>query len=312
MQRIERYGIVAMIFLIVTIAAITFWEEGDTPRVEEPRLAARAQATRIAQRRQPVSSDLKRARKARAQAPLAGVERAGARPTVARDLERIPSGRASGASATPVEPLIRRTNTGARNERRGAQRSVAPVDASVAKRATRPVAEPASRPQQVAVDPQEKVYLVKAGDTLSEIAQATLGSARRWREIVELNPGVGPTSLRVGGSLRLPEVVAPISASTPTPARVAHTRVDTLLGVPASDRTHIVAPGEVLSVIAQRELGSARRWREIVDFNPGLDPDRLEVGRVLALPGGPPVSTGTSLVARATVQPTASGPARVR
>ena len=312
MQRIERYGIVAMIFLIVTIAAITFWDEGDPPRVEEPRLAAKAQAIRTAQKRQPVPSDLKRARKARAQAPLAGGERAGAHETVAPDLERIPGGPASGAGATRVEPFIRRTNASAMNERRGAMQSVAPVKTSVAKHATRPVAEPAPRPQEVAVDPQETVYLVKAGDTLSEIAQATLGSARRWREIVELNPGVGPASLRVGAILRLPEVVGPISASTPTPARVAHTRVDPLLDVPASDRTHIVAPGEVLSVIAQRELGSARRWREIVDFNPGLDPDRLKVGTVLALPEGPPVSTGTSLVARATVRPTASGPARVR
>ncbi|MED6334539.1 MAG: LysM domain-containing protein [Planctomycetota bacterium] len=310
MQRIERYGIVAMIFLIVTIAAITFWDEGDPPRVEEPRLAARAQAVGTAQKRQPVPSDLKRARKARAQAPLAGGERAGARDTVARDLERIPGGPASGAGATRVEPFIRRTNAAARNERRGAMQPVAPVKA--------PVAEPAPRPQEVAVEPQETVYLVKAGDTLSEIAQATLGSARRWHEIVELNPGVGPASLRVGAILRLPEVVGPISASTPAPtpapapARVAHTRVDPLLDVPASDRTHIVAPGEVLSVIAQRELGSARRWREIVDFNPGLDPDRLKVGTVLALPEGPPVSTDTSLVARATVRPTASGSARVR
>jgi nucleoid-associated protein YgaU len=161
---------------------------------------------------------------------------------------------------------------------------------------------------------ESAVYVVRAGDTLSEISQAVLGSARRWRELIELNPGVRPAGLRVGTRLRLPAGVssAPAVAAGAAPALVGHTRVEPLLGVPASDRTHVVAPGEVLSVIAQRELGSAGRWREIVDLNPGLDPDRLAVGTVLALPAGASAPAGRGLIATASVNPTASRSPRVR
>ncbi len=73
--------------------------------------------------------------------------------------------------------------------------------------------------------------------------------------------------------------------------------------MPPSTRpgTWRVANGESLSLIAQKALGSARRWPEIVAANPGIDPDRLKVGTVLKLPDastlqeivGTPVPTGT-------------------
>ena len=48
----------------------------------------------------------------------------------------------------------------------------------------------------------------------------------------------------------------------------------------------MIQKGDVLSRIAQRELGSASRWKEIVALNPGLDPNRLMVGKKLRMPGG--------------------------
>ncbi|MEM1167407.1 MAG: LysM peptidoglycan-binding domain-containing protein [Planctomycetota bacterium] len=49
-------------------------------------------------------------------------------------------------------------------------------------------------------------YVVKRGDTLSEIAAAQLGSAGRWREILDLNSDQldEPEDLWVGMALRLP------------------------------------------------------------------------------------------------------------
>lgn len=48
-------------------------------------------------------------------------------------------------------------------------------------------------------------YTVKAGDTLSKIAAATLGSAGRWRDILAANPDLSdPNKIRPGMTLKLP------------------------------------------------------------------------------------------------------------
>ncbi|MFG0320529.1 MAG: LysM peptidoglycan-binding domain-containing protein [Planctomycetota bacterium JB042] len=59
---------------------------------------------------------------------------------------------------------------------------------------------------------------------------------------------------------------------------------------PASDEPPVVVvrQGDTLYGIAQRELGAARRWPEIVALNGHLDPERLRVGDRLVLPRAAP------------------------
>ena len=47
-------------------------------------------------------------------------------------------------------------------------------------------------------------YTVKSGDTLETIAAATLGKKSAWKQIVEANPGLKPTALRIGQVLAIP------------------------------------------------------------------------------------------------------------
>lgn len=58
-------------------------------------------------------------------------------------------------------------------------------------------------------------YTVKAGDTLETIAAATLGKKTAWKQIVEANPGLKPTALRIGQVIAIPGVSA---AATAAPA----------------------------------------------------------------------------------------------
>ena len=52
----------------------------------------------------------------------------------------------------------------------------------------------------------------------------------------------------------------------------------------AAVRDYVVASGDTLGHIAQRELGSARAWRRIAELNPAVDPDALRPGTRLRLP----------------------------
>lgn len=70
-------------------------------------------------------------------------------------------------------------------------------------------AEPAPRhfetvPPVAPVAPAANTYTVQKGDTLWSIAQRFLGDGKRWREIVEVNPGLEPSKLKIGQVIMLP------------------------------------------------------------------------------------------------------------
>ena len=122
-------------------------------------------------------------------------------------------------------------------------------------------------------------YVVRSGDTLSEIAQRELGSARRWPEIVAVNPGLDPARLRSGKSIQIP------GAGSPSAARAASAPAKPTAGATGEGRTWTVAKGDNLWKIAERALGDGKRWKEIAALNPRANPDRLVHGQVLRLPG---------------------------
>ena len=110
-----------------------------------------------------------------------------------------------------------------------------------------------------------RTYTIQSGDTLSGIAQQQLGDANRWPEIFLLNR-----------SIRHPDRISP--------GQVLTLPVDTPTQPPP--RLYIVRRGDTLSGIAQRELGDASRWPEILERNRDVisNPDRIFPDQVLILP----------------------------
>lgn len=111
--------------------------------------------------------------------------------------------------------------------------------------------------------PTGPTYQVKAGDTLSAIAESL---DMHLADLVHLNPGLHPDRIREGQVLRVGS---------------AQRRV-----------RHRVAAGENLSVIAAR---FRTRVSEIVRANPGLSPDRVRAGQLITVYTNVPASESESV-----------------
>ncbi|HEX5334731.1 MAG TPA: LysM peptidoglycan-binding domain-containing protein, partial [Propionicimonas sp.] len=126
---------------------------------------------------------------------------------------------------------------------------------------------------QVAPEPDEETegdtYRVAPGDDLWTVSDRLLGDGGRWRELAEANPG------------KLADPTRPLTPGT-------------RLALPASRAagplTVRVHKGDTLSGIALEHLGSAGRWPRIAAANDDLidDPDHIEIGWRLVVPGAEP------------------------
>ena len=112
-----------------------------------------------------------------------------------------------------------------------------------------------------------QTYVVVSGDTLFSIAEEKLGDGDRWPEIFAANRTVIRRFDQIfpGMRLTLPSGPAPVPQL----------------------RFVIVKPGDTLSGLAKRHLGSAARWPEIFALNGNVltNPNVIVVGQVLQLPG---------------------------
>jgi nucleoid-associated protein YgaU len=77
---------------------------------------------------------------------------------------------------------------------------------------------------------------------------------------------------------------APAATTTFTAPAATTTRTTTPAAA-SGPATYTIKPGDTLSAIAIRLYNDERRWVEIAQANPTVDPIRLRVGQVLRLPG---------------------------
>jgi len=263
MQQIERYGVIALVFLLVTIVAVSFWGDNKSPgfwsRLTGSKSAVVAEDKNMTP--PPSNGELTHT----TTLPIGGD---GAQP------ETLPAvAGTEGASTTaPVSELPL------------AQQQPAPTGLMV---------EPPAVQPDLAPKTNGTIYVVKSGDSPARIAKRQLGSESRVHEILALNPGLNPKNLKVGQELLLPTGAAP---AAPEPVAVAAKPASqpgakpVVASVPKASskggRSYKVQKGDTLSAIARRELGSAGRSGEIQALNPGLDPAKLKVGQSITLPGG--------------------------
>lgn len=131
-----------------------------------------------------------------------------------------------------------------------------------------------------------RFHEVQPGESLTSICTKHFGDASLARELAAFNGLDDPDRLAAGARLRIPAADDLVRGAVPGGAAAAPAAMEPAKKASATSRTYTVKPGDVLSVIASRELGSAKRWRELYEANRDVidDPDHVEVGVVLDLP----------------------------
>ncbi len=319
MQQIERYGVIALVFLLVTIVAISFWGDSKSPGFWS-RLTGKNQPKEVAKIETPVlppqisDPSLPTSPAAPIDVPQAVGSLGGPAPMTTIDQPAT--------GLTTVQPPDATVAFGAQQPPLGSPAGAAPVQPMPQPHVVTPPAAPAANS---AANSATNEYVVQRGDSLARIARNRLGAESRWQEIAALNPKIDPKSLDVGQKILLPEGAAPAVAKSSTPSSAAPkpaakpaaktaTKSVVASAAPktsdksaAAGRACIVQKGDTLRSIARRELGDERRWKEIASANPGLDPAKLAIGMRVKLP-----QKGAELLAAAGPAPSSSSSSKPR
>lgn len=276
MQRIERYGVIALVLLLVTIAAVSFWDDGTGA---DPNVRPLESSEALAELRQRQENPTPPRQTPRTQAAR---ERAGAR--------GLPSTARAGAGQD--------RNTG-RPATVTTQRGDLPRGSSAAGTAQRSQPEPTFETLPATLI-EENPGLSSRGFDRDEAGARYGAAANRTGDEVEfpdLPPRESPRSSamanRTGGAAGADSTRAAGSTPIHSPNPVARDDRQAQLVTPGAP--YVVAPGDTLSEIASKVLGSSKRWPEIQALNGGIDPGAIQVGMKLQIPGGAAVPRRDSL-----------------
>ena len=133
-----------------------------------------------------------------------------------------------------------------------------------------------------------KFYVVKEGDRgFWGISQTVYGDGRYYVLIEKANPDKKAERLQPGDKLVIPPL--------PTRASDAERRTEVLTGAPAGSTTYTVQEGDAgFWGISENVYGNGKYFHLIERANPGVDPTRLRVGQVIAIPPKTSATSGSS------------------
>jgi len=289
MQPIERYGVIALLMLVVIIAAVVMWDQGEkalVPQLDAPKVAALDGLNRETVPKKPAR---KAPKNTKTQQPEF-------KATTWQPAKDVADERRQKDEAAKMLQDIQRAKEDLANEPAVDVPSKFAAKASEPNRLAGNLIEPQAKSKPVKkTNTKGRTYEVQSGDTMGQIAVDQLGSYRHLAELEKANPGVDPGRMTVGTKLVLPSVEGKPVAK----AAVAEVSAPKA----SSGRSYKVGSGDSLWAIAARELGDGNRYNEIAALNPKINPNVLVVGTDLVLPKGTkaPAKVLSTSVNRATV-----------
>jgi formylglycine-generating enzyme required for sulfatase activity len=133
------------------------------------------------------------------------------------------------------------------------------------------------------------IYVVQAGDTLSEIAKEFGVTVEALQEANAISD---PTSLQIDQELVIPQ------------RQVAATATSTSVSPPSAQVVHVVQEGDTLSEIAKQYGVTVEALQEV---NAISDPKRLQIGQELVIPQGGTITPTMDITPSVQATPTVAG-----
>jgi len=123
-------------------------------------------------------------------------------------------------------------------------------------------------------------------ETLSGIAEWFTEDPENWKTLAAANPKVRPNWIPGGTPILIPAELAK-TRKPPTEAFAAEHRLNYF-------EHKVQWSGESLSLIAKWYTGQYANWKALAQANPGLNPDRIDIGNIICIP--PEIMTNKKLL----------------
>ncbi|MDP6542468.1 MAG: LysM peptidoglycan-binding domain-containing protein [Phycisphaerae bacterium] len=127
-----------------------------------------------------------------------------------------------------------------------------------------------------------RTHVIRSNDKLWTLAETYYGHGKHWQHLVAANPGLSPTALVVGKTIKVPPL--PVQDAPPGRTSVGPTGTVTL----AADgtKTYIVAKNDSFWKIAARSdvYGNGIHYKLIAAANPSANSNSLQPGDKLIIP----------------------------
>ncbi len=143
-----------------------------------------------------------------------------------------------------------------------------------------PQPSPAPAAAPVATTAAFQFHDVRPGESLTAICREHYGDDALVAALAQFNGLEDPDTVRVGRRLRIPP-----ADTLPAPRNGAQRR-ERAPPIAGEYGTYQIKPGDCLTEIAQRLLGSSKQWQRLYELNREVirDPDEIPVGAVIKLP----------------------------
>jgi len=126
-------------------------------------------------------------------------------------------------------------------------------------------------------NPDYLVYQTQwSNETLSGIAEWFTEDPANWKTLAAANPKVRPNQIPEGTPILIPTQLAK-TRRPPTEDFAAEHRVNYF-------EHKVQWSGESLSLIAKWYTGQYANWKALAQANPGLKPDRIDIGNIICIP----------------------------